>query len=347
MSISGLVAIEPVRAPLIDEYAAMVLLVDDQFIVAESIRRALADQQNFDFHFCDDPKIALATAKELKPTVILQDLVMPGADGLDLVRQYRADPVTNAIPVIVLSSRDEPFIKSESFKAGANDYLVKLPDKIELVARLRYHSRAYLNQLQRDDAYRALRESQRQLVETNLQLRRLTNIDGLTGLCNRRHFDEYMMLEWSRAMRTHSQLSVLMIDIDNFKQYNDAYGHLAGDDVLRKVADTIGENCVRVSDLAARFGGEEFCVIMPATSQAGAHLVAEKIRRDIERLKLPHSGSGSGLIVTVCIGVATAIPQIGQGHLAVVDLADKALYDAKRAGRNRVLPCMPMGDRAG
>jgi signal transduction histidine kinase/HPt (histidine-containing phosphotransfer) domain-containing protein len=155
---------------LSEQYPVMVLLVDDQRMVGEAVRGALANQPNIDFHYCSDPSEALAVARQMKPTVILQDLIMPGVDGLDLVRQYRADKITKDIPVIVLSAKEDPATKGAAFIAGANDYLVKLPDKIELVARIRYHSKAYLNQLQRDDAYRSLRDSQRQLLDTNLKI---------------------------------------------------------------------------------------------------------------------------------------------------------------------------------
>jgi len=153
-----------------DEYKVLVLLVDDQAMVGEAIRRALANQPNIDFHFCATSADALKLAEQIKPTVILQDLVMPGVDGLTLVRQYRENPATRDIPIIVLSTKEEPVVKGEAFAAGANDYLVKLPDKIELIARIRSLSKAYLNQLQRDAAYRALRESQQQLVDSNTAL---------------------------------------------------------------------------------------------------------------------------------------------------------------------------------
>ncbi len=151
-------------------YDYMVLLVDDQAIVAEAVRRGLSGHPDISFHYCPDPSQALKLAAELKPTVILQDLVMPGADGIELVKRFRAQPETAETPVIVLSVKEDPKIKVQAFEAGANDYLVKLPDKVELVARVRLHSRAYLNQKQRDDAYRALRESQQQLVDSNTQL---------------------------------------------------------------------------------------------------------------------------------------------------------------------------------
>ena len=152
------------------DYHVMVLLVDDQAMVCEAIRRALASQPDIDFHYCADAHEAIVVANQIKPTVILQDLVMPGIDGLTLVSHFRANPATRETPIIVLSTNETPQVKGQAFAAGANDYLVKIPDKIELIARLRYHSRAHLNQLQRDEAYRALRESQQQLVESNSSL---------------------------------------------------------------------------------------------------------------------------------------------------------------------------------
>jgi two-component system chemotaxis family response regulator WspR len=160
----------PQMAGTASSQSIMVLLVDDQLFVGEAVRRSLIDQPGIEFHFCSNPLEALATARKVRPTVILQDLVMPEVSGLDLVRHYRADPATASIPIIVLSTKEEATVKSEAFLAGANDYLVKLPDRIELIARIRYHSAAYLSQLQRDEAYRALRKSQQELMETNLEL---------------------------------------------------------------------------------------------------------------------------------------------------------------------------------
>jgi CheY-like chemotaxis protein/HPt (histidine-containing phosphotransfer) domain-containing protein len=152
------------------QYHAMVLLVDDQAMVCEAVRRALANQADIDFHYCADAREAIAVANHIKPTVILQDLVMPGIDGLTLVGQFRANPTTRDTPIIVLSTNENPQVKGQAFALGANDYLVKLPDKIELIARIRYHSKALMNLLQRDAAYRALRESQQQLIESNAAL---------------------------------------------------------------------------------------------------------------------------------------------------------------------------------
>jgi sigma-B regulation protein RsbU (phosphoserine phosphatase) len=155
----------PSREGTAAERPVTVLLVDDQTIVGESVRRMLAGETDVQYHFCQDPTKAIETANSVQPTVILQDLVMPEIDGLQLVKFFRANKATRQTPMIVLSSKEEPVIKAQAFALGANDYLVKLPDKVELIARVRYHSRGYINLLERDEAYRRLEESQRQLAE--------------------------------------------------------------------------------------------------------------------------------------------------------------------------------------
>jgi two-component system, chemotaxis family, response regulator WspR len=319
-----------------DDYPITVLLVDDQAMVGEMIRRALANQPNLVFHYCSEAGDAMAYAERIHPTVILQDLLLPDVDGLTLVRQYRDNPVTRDVPIIVLSSKEEPVVKSEAFKQGATDYLVKLPDPIELVARIRHHSKAYLHQIQRNQAYRALHESQEQLVLMNIELQRLNNIDGLTGLSNRRYLDEFLTTEWKRALREQTALSVLMIDVDDFKRYNDTYGHLAGDEVLKEVATTITQGIKRPADLAARFGGEEFIVVLPNTEPAGAQCVAEDIRHRLENLRIPHSAATTIPYVTISVGTASMIPRKSDSSADLVAMADAALYKAKKAGRNRV-----------
>lgn len=322
--------------PGIDEKMT-VLLVDDQRMIGEAVRRALAQESTCNFHFCSEPAEALALAARLQPTVILQDLVMPGVDGLALVREYRANAATQHTPVVVLSTREEPKTKSDAFAAGANDYLVKLPDTIELVARLRYHSQAYLSHKQRDAAYRALHDSQQKLVAANLELQRLSNMDGLTGLSNRRRLDEYAATEWSRSRRDQTPLSILLADVDHFKKYNDTYGHLAGDEVLKRVAEAIRSCCVRPADLVARFGGEEFAVVLPGTRGGGANHVAERICEAVEALQIEHSASTAAQHVTLSIGGFTVIPVEAEGLLDQFEAADKSLYEAKQKGRNRAV----------
>ncbi|MBS7543472.1 diguanylate cyclase [Ancylobacter oerskovii] len=324
--------------PLAETYRSLVLLVDDQVLICEAVRRALLGEGDIDLHYCTNAHEAIRVAEELKPTVILQDLVMPGIDGLALVRHYRENPGTHAVPVIVLSAKDEAAIKSAAFQAGANDYLVKLPDRVELIARIRYHTRAYLDHLQRDAAYAALRESQRQLMQANLELERLTRIDGLTGLGNRRYFDEYMLAEWRRAVRGELSLSVLMIDVDRFKDYNDTYGHLAGDEVLRRVAHAIRGGASRPGDLAARFGGEEFVVVLLNSGAEEARVAAERLVQSVRDLGIPH-GEGR---VTVSVGAASMRPR-GDTPDAIITEADLALFRAKATGKDRYELSGPSG----
>ena len=148
-----------------DGHGIRVLLVDDQRIIGEAVRRMLAAEPDIEYHYLQEPHEAVATAATLQPTLILQDLVMPGIDGIDLVRQFRASAATQRIPLVVLSSREEASTKAEAFAAGANDYLVKLPDPLELIARIRHHSLGYLAQIERDEAFRALEESQKALAQ--------------------------------------------------------------------------------------------------------------------------------------------------------------------------------------
>src|SRR5580692_4566202 len=168
MDKSNTAAIDPTLS--LSSHSSMVLLVDDQAMVAEALRRVLSDKPEIDLHYCSDPIEAIKTANKIKPTVILQDWFMPSIDGRDLLHLFRSNPSTMETPIIVLSTEESPDIKSQAFEAGANDYLVKLPDKSELLARIQYHSKACLNRIQRDEAFRTLRESQQNLSESNVVL---------------------------------------------------------------------------------------------------------------------------------------------------------------------------------
>lgn len=320
----------------------VVLLVDDQAIVAEAIRRMLADDKDIEFHYCQEPARAVDKANEIRPTIILQDLVMPQVDGYTLLRFYRGNPATSVTPVIVLSSREEPKDKSHAFENGASDYLVKLPDKIELIARIRAHSKTYLLQLQRDEAYREmkilqeqLKESNTKLAESNAILQRLSTLDGLTGIANRRHFDEILMHEWKIGLRENRMLSVILLDIDFFKKFNDGYGHQGGDDCLKEVAKTLSDTLHRPGDFIARYGGEEFVAILPNTDGKGAAVIAEQMRANIEARNITHAFSAVADHVSISLGVAAMKPDSSSSPEALVAKADEALYKAKEQGRNR------------
>ena len=316
--------------------SATVLLVDDQPVIGLIVRKMLSSDTAIGFHECNDATAAIDTARACRPTVILQDLDMPGANGLDLVMAYRSIPSLRNIPIIVLSSNDEPAMKKAAFAIGANDYLVKLPEPIELMARVRYHSRSYMALLQRDNAYRALHESRTKLRQSNMELQRLTNSDGLTGLANRRYFNTYIEQAWATSQKDASVLSLLMIDVDYFKLFNDAFGHLAGDDALQRVAQAVQGAMVEPMSLAARFGGEEFAVILPLVGAEAACEIGERVRRVVEALGIPHP-SVAGANVTVSIGVATMTASVATRSTDLIAAADARLYCAKYDGRNRVV----------
>jgi diguanylate cyclase (GGDEF)-like protein len=188
------------------------------------------------------------------------------------------------------------------------------------------------------------RELERKVAErtadlrlANDELQKLALLDGLTRLPNRRRFDEYLGVEWKRSCRERSPLSLLLIDVDHFKLFNDGYGHLAGDECLMAVARTIGGSVRRPADLAARYGGEEFAVVLPNTDAAGALYCAETMRNAVERLRIPHSRSTTGEFVTISVGIAWVTPSDGSSPAELISLTDEALYQAKEQGRNRVV----------
>jgi two-component system chemotaxis family response regulator WspR len=320
----------------VTQFKVRVLLVDDQLIIVEAIRRMLSDQNDIEFHYVTDAAAAIATAHQLQPTVILQDLVMPEVDGFTLIRAYRDDPALRQVPVIVLSAKEDPPLKAHSFAVGANDYVVKLPDRLELLARIRYHSAGYISRLQRDEAFQFLRASQKNLADANIELQKLAALDSLTGIANRRRFDEVMRAEWQRGQRDKKPLSLLMCDIDCFKVYNDSFGHLAGDLCLKKAAAVLTEHLKRPADVAARFGGEEFAIVLPDTDHGGALLIAEACRKHIEQLEIENPQAPNGFI-SMSIGLATVVPSKDGSAEGLIALADKALYQAKNDGRNRVV----------
>lgn len=319
----------------IEKFRIKVFLVDDQAMIAEAVRRALAEE-DLDYHYCQDPTEAIKKAEQLGPTIILQDLVMPDIDGLTMVKFYRANPTLSQVPIIVLSTKEEPEIKSKAFEYGANDYLVKLPDKVELIARIRYHSKAYISQMERDAAFRALEKSQKELAAANKILERLSTLDGLTGIPNRRRFDEALNAEWRRSIRHSTSLSLIMLDIDFFKLYNDSYGHQGGDDCLKHVAKCLEETAKRDTDVVARYGGEEFGIILPETGEKAAYELAEAMRARVDNENIAHKSSKVSDHVTISVGVATWLPEKGTPADVLLAAADEALYKSKENGRNKV-----------
>jgi diguanylate cyclase (GGDEF)-like protein len=261
-----------------------------------------------------DAAMKIATQEE--PDLILLDIRMPGVDGYELCRLLKANPVTREIPVIFVTAMDEEREEAKGLELGAIDYITKPLSPPILRARVRNHIDL---KRQRD------------------QLRRLSAVDGLTGLANRRAFAEALEKEWRGAVRRNMSISLLMTDIDDFKQFNDAYGHLAGDEALRRVATALEGAALRPADMVARYGGEEFVILLPDTGANEAALVADRLLLAVRRLAIPHEHSRGWQYVSLSVGLASARPSREMSANELLDLADRMLYQAKSGGRNRVV----------
>lgn len=270
-----------------------------------------------------------------KVDLVMLDIFLPDVSGIEVCRRIRADSRTCDIPVIMLTgSTDEKHLQL-AFDVGAVDYIEKPFKKVELLARIRSALRLKAEIEQRKRQTRKLIAVAERLKQANEQLRQLSLHDALTGLYNRRYFDEFLEREFKRAQRSGRGIALIMIDIDYFKAYNDRFGHQAGDECLRQVAATFNRVVHRSNDLIARYGGEEFAVVLPDASQPGTLIVAENLRQMVEALRLPHPDSPFE-VVTISEGVAIWHPKPKERASQLIEAADTALYHSKRAGRNRV-----------
>lgn len=272
---------------------------------------------------------ALEAFSRTRPDLILLDVVLPDIDGFVVAQRIRAmEEHGEWTPIIFLSSLGDDTNIEKGITAGGDDYLHKPVSEIVLGAKIRAMQRLILMRT-------SLLALTRKLDAANQELVRISSSDGLTGVSNRRFFDEALSLEWRRARRHSNSVALIMCDVDFFKLFNDTYGHQAGDDCLRKVAKAISLNTERPSDVVARYGGEEFAVILPETTIGGALMVAEKIRQAIRELNIHHHSSPVGR-VTISVGIASSAPGFDNPPDDLINAADKALYRAKREGRDRV-----------
>lgn len=249
------------------------------------------------------------------PDLVLLDICMPGIDGYEVCRIMKADPQTCRIPVIFITASVSEADEIKGFEAGAVDYVTKPFSPV--IVRARVHTHAELKKHRDYLEHQSLR-------------------DGLTQIPNRRRFDEYLASTWDYACRASADISLIMLDIDDFKKFNDQYGHHEGDECLIKVAQRLERTLRRKIDLAARYGGEEFACILPFTEKSGGFKMAEQLRSGVCELQIPHSSSSAGPFVTVSAGLACvrASRDLCPGKL--ITGADQALYEAKARGRNRV-----------
>ncbi len=290
-----------------------ILVVDDYNTNIIVFRRILSN----DYHIieADNGLSALELAETDLPDLIILDIMMPGMDGYEICSRLKEIPATKNIPVLFVTSLHDTDDEERGFSVGAVDYIIKPFRPRLLKARVNTHMalKLYADELDQ-----------------------IASIDEPTGLSNRRMFNGSLGLEWRRAYRNAQSLVVIMIDIDYFKQFNDLYGHLAGDDCLRAVAEILHTSSRRPGDVAARYGGDEFVMLLPDTDIVGAKNFGDSLCCTISALNIKHEYSPHNGIVTVSVGVSAIFPSNDTSAISLISLADEALYEAKVAGRNRM-----------
>lgn len=311
-----------------------ILIVDDNPINLDLLSSMLREH-HYRVRAAINGRRALMAVRSCLPDLIMLDINMPEMDGYEVCRQLKADSYTADIPVIFISALDEVLDKVRAFEVGGADYVTKPFQFGEVLVRIENHLKISRLQKEMERKNQELQQSYLQLERANRMLRSLSYLDALTGIANRRHFDETLEQEWRRAYRISTVLSLVMIDIDHFKLFNDTYGHQGGDECLKQVAMVLSNTLKRAGDLAARYGGEEFAVILPGTEVDGATSLAEEFRTRVEALQLEHKMSPSK-IVTISVGIATTYPTESSSLDILIAAADRALYRSKHEGRNRV-----------
>jgi diguanylate cyclase (GGDEF)-like protein len=305
-----------------------VLVIDpsasNRALISECLRQ-LPDVQTM---ATGDGELALQMFRETWPRLVLLDTTLQDTNGIELTQKIRAweqssneTGISRWTPIVFLSSVTDEDTLARGILAGGDDFLCKPVSEVVLLAKVRAMLRISARQLE--------------ICEVHRKLKEISILDGLTGIPNRRHFDDTLTIEWKRCLRNETPLSIVLGDIDFFKQFNDIYGHQAGDFCLKAVANALHESLFRVEDTVARYGGEEFVAILPGTDAGGAHAVAERMRQAARDLCIPHE-RGIGGNVSCSFGVASTLPCADKAPKDLLKMADTGLYAAKNAGRNRV-----------
>jgi diguanylate cyclase (GGDEF)-like protein len=301
-----------------------ILLVDDDLVVRAKVSESL-EQDGFEVILAKNGNDGIAAYQQHRPDLILVDAVMPILDGFEFCEQLK-NLGERLTPILMITSLDDNDSVDRAFASGATDYITKpinLPVLRQRVRNLVRQSHLIKNQLT-------------ELQQANQDLKLLANLDSLTKLSNRRGFDDYIQKEWDRMKRIKAPLSLIMCDVDFFKNYNDRYLHPNGDKCLVKVAMSMRSTVRRSGDLVARYGGEEFAIVLPNTDALGAVSVGENVRSAIKGLQITHEASAVCPYVTISVGVSTIIPNSENDFQALINAADRALYQAKSQGRDRV-----------
>ena len=295
-----------------DSRPPRLLVVDDQPVNVQALYQVFAaDHQVL---MATSGAQALAVCASRRPDLVLLDVMMPGMDGFEVCRRMQSDPATRDIPVIFVTAQDDELAETRGLEAGAVDFISKPINPKIVRARVRTHLT---------------------LKAHSDLLRQWVYLDGLTGAYNRRCFDERLASEWARAQRNGGALSVVLLDVDLFKRYNDHYGHQAGDDCLRRVAACLRQSTKRPADLVARYGGEEFVCLLPETPLQGAMDFARQLGEAVAALGIEHACSSVAGVVTVSLGVCSKPSDASGTAQALLREADAQLYIAKSRGRNQ------------
>jgi diguanylate cyclase (GGDEF)-like protein len=301
--------------PMPETKRPMVVIIDDAPANIRLLNACLVEE--YAVHFATSGAAGIGIVRSQSPDIVLLDVMMPKMDGYEVCAALKAYPETRDIPIIFVTAQGEGHDEEKGLSVGAVDYIIKPFIPAVVKARIRIHI---------------------ELKRLRDLLQHQSSTDGLTGLANRRAFDESLNREWSRGMRSGLPLSLAMIDIDFFKGFNDCHGHLGGDECLGRVAQALLTAVPRRDgDLVARYGGEEFAVLLVDTDSEGARTVSERLRSSVTDLAIPHGRSPVAGIVTVSIGAASVVPDSGHAPTHLIAIADGLLYRAKEEGRNRVM----------
>ena len=290
-----------------------VLIVDDSPANVKVLCRTLENDYQIKVASNGFEAFTIANSED-PPDLILLDVIMPEMSGFEVCSKLKQSQKTKNIPVIFVTGVSNESDETKGFNLGAVDYIAKPFSPPIVKARVKAHL---------------------ELKRSRDILENLSTVDALTGIANRRRFDEYYNGEWKRSVREATQLSLIMMDIDFFKLYNDNYGHSSGDECLKRVAKCLDGLVHRASDLLARYGGEEFVCVLPKTNLRGTVQIAEKMRKRVEKLQIEHRHSTISDYVTISLGTATYLPNKQLGAEKLINEADKCLYSAKAEGRNR------------
>lgn len=292
------------------------LVVDDQAINIELLYQIFAGDHQVLMATNGEQAVNLCLAKH--PDLVLLDVEMPGMNGYEVCQRLKADLAVCGIPVVFITTHTDPEFEEYGLDCGAVDFITRPFNQKVVRARVKTHLTL---KMQAD------------------LLRRMAYLDGLTGVFNRRYFNERLSVEWLCAMRNRSPLGLILLDIDFFKRYNDHNGHQAGDDCLRQVATALNLGLKRPGDIMARYGGEEFVCLLPDTSLEGALQVAQQLCQQVSDCQIPHLASDVASVVTVSLGVCSMLPKASSTESELLGHADAQLYKAKGEGRNRICGC--------